>query len=118
MTSVEIRAVTLCLLLCGICHAVTEIKVGVILISGSGAPYDYERTAPAIDIAVEKVNRELINNATHLLVPLKRTYGPSCDAVQAPGELVLKVFLAISSHVTIYLHKSIPVLKPLTWDKS
>ena len=66
----------------GIC--VTQIKVGVIIISGYGAPYDVERSGAAIQLAFEVVNRELLND-DYELVKIERHYGPKCDAALAPG---------------------------------
>ena len=63
---------------------VTEFKVGVIIISDSGAPYDVERAGAAIDLAFEKVNTEILN-ASYRITQIKKRYGPVCDAEKAPG---------------------------------
>ena len=65
--------------------ATINVKVGVLLISGNGAPYDYERTAAAVDLAVEKVNSDVLVNTSHRLEAFIETYGPECDAATAPG---------------------------------
>ena len=67
-------------------NEVVEFKIGVILIEGHGAPYDFSRSAPAIDIALEKVNRDILNSSYRLTMIQKR-YGPECDAAFAPGML-------------------------------
>ena len=67
--------------------AVVKVKVGVMLISELGSPYDYERTVAAIDLAVDKINTEILDNNSHQLVPFIRKYGPKCDAASAPGKL-------------------------------
>ena len=64
---------------------VTEYKIGVILIQGHGAPYDFARSAPAIDVALEKLNRDILNSSYQLTM-IQRTYGPECDAALAPGK--------------------------------
>ena len=43
---------------------VREIKVGIILISHSGSPYDYERTMGALDLAVDYINTQIFDNRT------------------------------------------------------
>ena len=63
-------------------------KVGVILISGHGAPYDIERTGAAILLAFEAVNENLhrLFNGSVQLEPVIRSFGPACSAAKAPGE--------------------------------
>ena len=65
--------------------ALIEFRVGVILISGHGAPYDVERSGAAVELAFEDVNRKLLNTTRYQLKPIIRTYGPACDASKAPG---------------------------------
>lgn len=72
---------TLLSMTCGI----LEVKVGIILISNGGSPYDYERTMGALDVAVEYINSYIFDNTTTILVPIVRKYGPNCDANKAPG---------------------------------
>ncbi len=67
---------------------VTIFNIGVIIISESGAPYDLERTGVAVDMAVEEVNKD-IHNASYMIQPIERKYGPVCDAAKAPGEWLL-----------------------------
>ncbi len=64
---------------------VTIFNVGVIIISKSGAPYDLERTGVAVDMAMEEVNRDILN-ASYMIQPIQRDYGPVCDAAKAPGK--------------------------------
>ncbi|XP_048242362.1 atrial natriuretic peptide receptor 1-like [Haliotis rufescens] len=63
---------------------VTEYKVGVMLISGSDVPYSFERTGPAIKLAFQKVNREILNSS-YQLVPVERPYDDICSARNATG---------------------------------
>ena len=65
---------------------VTDLHVGVLLISRYGAPYDAERTMPAIDLAVEYVNENVLN-ASYRMVPIRRPYGSQCSAARAPGKV-------------------------------
>ena len=66
--------------------AVTYVKVGVLLISENGSPYDYERTAAAIDLAAIKVNRDILNGTGYEIATIMKKYGPACDASTAPGK--------------------------------
>ena len=75
------------LLLCQAAGAVTVYKVGVILISEHGAPYDVERSGAAVELAFEEVNNKLLNSS-YQLQPIVRTYGPACDAAKAPGKSI------------------------------
>ena len=63
---------------------VTEIKIGVVLISDRNIVYGYHRVAPAIDMAVERVNNDILNSS-YRLVTVMRSYGPECDGSEAPG---------------------------------
>ena len=63
---------------------VTEIKIGVVLISDRNLVYGYHRVAPAIDMAVERVNNDILNSS-YRLVTVMRWYGPVCDGAEAPG---------------------------------
>ena len=63
--------------------------MGVLLTTQEDAPYSVERSAVAIDMAVERVNREYLNGGTHRLVTILKTYGPQCDSKLAPGEYTL-----------------------------
>ncbi len=65
---------------------VVEYKVGVIIISDNGSPYDVERTGPAIELAFEKVNSDLLNDS-YKLMPIRKIFGPHCDASMAPGKI-------------------------------
>ncbi len=65
---------------------ITELKVGVLVVSGSGAPYDLERCGAAIDMALEDVNNQLLRNLSYRLVKVQQQFGPVCDASQAPGK--------------------------------
>ncbi|KAI0222777.1 hypothetical protein LSAT2_025941, partial [Lamellibrachia satsuma] len=66
--------------------SVTEFRVGVILITGNGSPYDIKRSGAAVMLAFDEVNRHLLND-NYKIVPIMRTYGPKCDANKAPGKL-------------------------------
>ena len=63
---------------------VTEIKIGLILISDTNLVYDYHHTAPGVDMAIERVNNDILN-ASYRIVLEKRWYGPACDGATAPG---------------------------------
>ncbi|KAK2155082.1 hypothetical protein NP493_2110g00016 [Ridgeia piscesae] len=65
---------------------VTEFRIGVILITGNGSPYDVKRSGAAVTLAVDEVNSQLLNDS-YRIVPIMRTYGPKCDANKAPGTL-------------------------------
>ncbi|XP_055899976.1 atrial natriuretic peptide receptor 1-like [Biomphalaria glabrata] len=62
---------------------VTGIKIGVLLISDINVPYSIQRTGPAIHIAVEKVNQNLMEG--YRLVTVIRVYDNLCDARYASG---------------------------------
>ena len=64
---------------------VIELKVGVIIIDGHGAPYDVQRSGAAIQMAFDEVNKNLLNDS-YKLVKIERHYGPQCDAETAPGK--------------------------------
>ena len=66
-------------------NAQTVFKIGNILISQSNSPYDMERVGPAIDMGLEKVNREYLN-ASFRLEKISVTHGKKCDASNAPGK--------------------------------
>ena len=65
--------------------AVTEIKIGVILINDTSLVYGYHHIAPAIDLAIQRVNNDFLN-ASYRIVPEMRSYGPRCDGSEAPGK--------------------------------
>jgi hypothetical protein len=64
---------------------VTRIRIGVILGTGNDAPYDIERSGAAIDLAVSKVNKDILNSS-YSLVAIKKTFTGGCDATLAPGK--------------------------------
>ena len=66
--------------------ALTEIKIGVVLISDRNLVYGYHRVAAAIDMAVDRVNNDILNSS-YRLVTVMRLYGPVCDGAEAPGKL-------------------------------
>ena len=59
-------------------------KLGVPLISSAGTPYDIERVGPAIILAVEKVNREILNSSYEIQI-IEKPYGTVCSGSTAPG---------------------------------
>ena len=63
-----------------------ELKVGVMLISNADAPYTMERVGPGIQIAINKVNSEILNSS-YKLVPVARAYDNTCNARNATGIL-------------------------------
>lgn len=64
--------------------SVQTFKLGVPLISSAGTPYDMERIGPAIDIAIERVNRDILNGS-YQLVTIEKPYGKFCSGSTAPG---------------------------------
>ncbi len=64
--------------------ALQEIRVGVLLVEGSGAPYDVHRSGAAVELALAEVNRDLAEIGV-TLVPILKTFGPSCDPAMATG---------------------------------
>ena len=62
-----------------------EFRVGVIAITNSTTPYDKSLAGAAVDLAFEKVNRDILNGS-YKIVKVQKEYGPYCDANQAPGE--------------------------------
>ena len=74
----------------------TEFRIGVILITGNGSPYDVKRSGAAVTLAVREVNSQVLNDS-YRIVPIMRTYGPKCDANKAPGMLCCVVQLEIST---------------------
>ncbi|CAL1543500.1 unnamed protein product, partial [Lymnaea stagnalis] len=65
-------------------QAVTQIKIGVMLINDTSVPYSVQRTGPAIDIAIATVNTEILNSS-YQLVPVVRIYDSICDPRYASG---------------------------------
>ncbi|KAK3585416.1 hypothetical protein CHS0354_020133 [Potamilus streckersoni] len=74
----------------GGCDSVVEFKVGVSIISGLGSPYDIERVGPAIELAFQKVNNEILNSS-YALVKLERSYGKICSSTNASAEVYQQV---------------------------
>lgn len=80
----------------------TKIRVGVILIRGSNSPYDYDRVAPAVDLAVQKVNSEILNGTSYRLDTTMMTYGPLCDGNVAPGGFISSLLYVVSNFKADY----------------
>ena len=86
------QQILLVILFCNFLHlseTVTEIPIGVLILSEAGTPYDIERVGPAIDIAVEKVNSEVLNGS-YRLRKVERRYDTVCTNNRAPGEYNLR----------------------------
>ena len=64
---------------------VTYLRIGVILGTGNDAPYDMERSGAAIDLAVEKVNSEILNESFQIQT-VKKTFTGGCDATLSAGQ--------------------------------
>lgn len=64
---------------------VTYLRIGIILGTGNDAPYDMERSGAAIDLAVEKVNDEILN-ASYQIETVKKTFTNGCDASRSAGK--------------------------------
>lgn len=82
-----ICVVILITLLFRIVGSVTKIKVGYTIVQGSGSPFDKDRVDPAVDIAVNRVNREFLNTS-YKLVKLERNYGQLCSGTRAAGKIM------------------------------
>ena len=65
-------------------QGVTDLYIGVVMIEDAGTPYDIERVGPAIDIAIEKVNSEILNSSFNLR-KIERRYGNICSNTRASG---------------------------------
>ncbi|CAD5112905.1 DgyrCDS2112 [Dimorphilus gyrociliatus] len=65
--------------------SITEIKVGVIIISDYGGPYDWKKSGSAIRLAFEKVNSDILNGTDYRVLPIEKQYGPGCDLKQTPA---------------------------------
>ncbi|XP_033751983.1 atrial natriuretic peptide receptor 1-like [Pecten maximus] len=64
--------------------SVKEFYVGVAMIYDANTPYDVERVGPAIDIAIDKVNRDILNSS-YRVVKIERHYGSVCSNSRASG---------------------------------
>ena len=69
----------------GATSAVTDIRVGVMLIDDRRVPYSVHRVGPAVDVAMATVNREHLNSS-YRLVSVLRVYDDICSARYATGE--------------------------------
>jgi hypothetical protein len=68
-------------------HGIHTFKIGVPLVASAGTPYDIERVGPAIDIAVKKVNKEILNGSYQLEI-IEKPYGSFCSGSRAPGKIL------------------------------
>ncbi|CAH1786475.1 unnamed protein product [Owenia fusiformis] len=66
-------------------YGITEINVGVLIIDDDDSPYSIKRTGAAVDLAIAKVNSEILNSDFNLTVH-KQPYGGGCTAAKAPGK--------------------------------
>lgn len=73
------------------CVAVTQIKVGVLMMSDINAPFSVQRAGPAVDIAFETVNSKVLNGS-YRLVKVLRVFDRICDARYASGKMLLYTF--------------------------
>ncbi|ESO97952.1 hypothetical protein LOTGIDRAFT_153062 [Lottia gigantea] len=64
--------------------SVTEIKIGTLLISEHHAPYTMERVGPALDVAFDEINSNILNES-YKLVQVKVAYDNICNARYATG---------------------------------
>ena len=84
--------------------AVTEIKIGVILINDARLVYGYQHIAPAIDLAIQRVNNDFLN-ASYRIVPEMRSYGPQCDGSEAPGMIHTLYFVNVYySFINVHIY--------------
>lgn len=75
-------------------HSIETFKLGVPLIASAGTPYDLERVGPAIDIAVKKVNKEILNGSYQLEI-IEKPYGVFCSGSVAPGKTLSCIIMHI-----------------------
>uniref|UniRef100_A0A8D9EWT4 Atrial natriuretic peptide receptor 1 n=1 Tax=Cacopsylla melanoneura TaxID=428564 RepID=A0A8D9EWT4_9HEMI len=59
-------------------------NVGVLMASRLDSPFDLERCAPAVDLALEDVNKNLLATHNVKLLKVQASY-PSCSGAIAPG---------------------------------
>ncbi|ELT92329.1 hypothetical protein CAPTEDRAFT_191207 [Capitella teleta] len=92
--------------------ALTEIHVGVVLISSPDNPHSYERIAAAVDIAVEKINDDIFPPIGHHMVTSVGTFGPTCNPNSAsgvhrpPGTTPVEVYINHFQALSHPLHKT------------
>ena len=82
------------ILIVDFCLSVTEFKVGVVVISKNGAPYDIERSGAAIRLAFDRVNTQILDPKKYRIKMIERTYGPACDAKSAPGNVTISYLIS------------------------
>ena len=90
-----LRAIASLIVVVDVASSTKSIHVGVIIIRDSNTPYDYKRTAPAIDLAARTVNSEILAGIGYKLDVSVKTYGPKCNGNAASGRFVgcIAVFL-------------------------
>lgn len=74
--------------------SVKEFYVGVAMIYDANTPYDVERVGPAIDIAIEKVNSDILNSS-YKVVKVERHYGSVCSNSRASGKTLDQTLMFI-----------------------
>ena len=92
-------------------HGIQTFKLGVTLIASAGTPYDIERAGPAIDIAVKKVNKEILNGSYQLEI-IEKPYGVFCSGSVAPG----KTLSCLLMHTIFCSNTDSLITKPLFYN--
>lgn len=65
--------------------SVTKFHIGFTIVGEAGSPFDKHRVDPAVDIAFDHVNREILNSS-YEIVKLERNYGQFCSGTRAAGK--------------------------------
>ncbi|XP_017304012.1 atrial natriuretic peptide receptor 1-like [Diaphorina citri] len=65
-------------------HSTIHYNIGVLMASKLDSPFDLERCAPAVDLALEDVNEKLLSPHNVKLHKVQASY-PSCSGAVAPG---------------------------------
>ena len=66
---------------------VNYIKVGIVVETGSDVPYDMRRSGAAIDLAIDKINAEILN-ASYRIQTTRRTFCGGCNVTNAIGKCI------------------------------
>ncbi|KAK2147698.1 hypothetical protein LSH36_540g00043 [Paralvinella palmiformis] len=66
--------------------SVTYLRVGVVLGTDSDSPCAMQRSGAAIDLAVQRINDEILNSS-YQIQTVKRTFSGGCNATMSTGRL-------------------------------
>lgn len=79
-------ALRIMLLMLHYASSVTEFYIGVVMIYDANTPYDVERVGPAIEIAIDRVNKDILNSS-YQITKIERHYGSICSNSRASGKV-------------------------------